>query len=69
MTRSRSSARWKGAQSSDPDKKGKTERKKQDCMKRKTVRSVRIAGSVVDLRFINGYNQDWNTRLIYQEVA
>ena len=38
-------------------------------MQRKTARFVSIEGSVVDLRFINGYNQDWNTRLIYQEVA
>lgn len=60
---------WKGVQSSDPAKKGKTRYKKQDCMQRKTERSVMIAGTMVDLSFVNGYNLGCNIRLVSQEVA
>lgn len=38
-------------------------------MQRKTVRSVRITGTVVDLSFVNGYNLGCNMRLVSQEVA
>ena len=38
-------------------------------MQRKTERSVMIAGTVVDLSFVNGYNQGCNMRLVSQEVA
>lgn len=38
-------------------------------MQRKTARFVSIEGTMVDLSFVNGYNQGCNMRLVSQEVA
>ena len=38
-------------------------------MERKTERSVMIAGRVVDLSSVNGYNVGCNIRLVSQEGA